>query len=232
MSDKNIQDIFNEAEDTILKQIIDAQEGKLGLEELKQSGEPPPPDVLEKWNKGLDALECQQRKTARKHHWLRRVVVVAAVLALLLLPSAAVRNALHNLYISVMERYTQVQLNEPVEQIVSRWKNAYLPSYLPGGFSLTDANNSGDAIFLEYSNSDEERITFYQYNDQSNSRLDTQDAEDLQTCEIGELTGHRYRKAELCTLYWSNGELNFSIEFKSSIVTWDEIIKMAESMEQ
>lgn len=161
----------------------------------------------------------------------RLVVVVAAVLALLLLPSAAVRNALHNLYISVMERYTQVQLNEPVEQIVSRWKNAYLPSYLPEGFSMSDADNSGEMIFIEYADANDNRITFYQYGIDSSIRLDTEGANEALPCQIGDGVGKLYEKEARTALYWSNGEQSFSVEFSSKIMQ-DEIIKMAESMEQ
>lgn len=123
-------------------------------------------------------------------------------------------------------------MTEPVGEIVSRWKDAYVPTYTPTGFAMSDAINTGNILFLEYANSNGDRISVYQYGENNNIRLDTENAGTIQSCEIGTKPGQIYTKGEMSTLYWSNGERSFSIEFKSSIVTWDEIVEMAESMEQ
>lgn len=231
---REIQDILDTHEDLAFQEIIDEQEGKLGLDEHATFSTAPPDAVLKNWTRELNKLSRHQHSNVRPPKWGRRVLAGAAALVVVLCVSVeAFRVELYNLYASVMSKCTQIQLNEPLEVIVGRWNDVLIPTVIPQGFVLSDADHSSDMVFLEYLNSSTgERIRYYQYAADNHLRLDTELAGEKRACIIGAQTGYIFEKNGQSTLYWSIDNSAFSIEFTTSAVAEAEIVKMAESIAQ
>ena len=224
-----LRDLLEQSEDALLQALIDEAEGELGQAELKELAGEPPSAEYAKWRQALHRRTAPKRAGVSKR-WLRVVVAAAIIAALLLLTVAAVRYQMLNFIERVYEQFTQLQPDTSAEARVAGWGDIYLPSYLPEGFFISSAWESGDTKIIEYTNSPGDRIIYYQYDCGSSLRLDSEDA-DKRACQVGGIDAWILEKDGLCTLYWWNETGIFSLEFTSGSVPETEIEQIAESLQ-
>ncbi|MCQ4864940.1 DUF4367 domain-containing protein [Pseudoflavonifractor phocaeensis] len=229
----NLKDIVEQSQEEALQRIIDRQEGKLAREELKEPGPAPTVEELAHWSSELDRLEQDaSRKGLSRRKWGMRLIVVAALLgALLALSVGAIRAGILNLFIDAQEQFTQITTSQSPERVVAGWRQFYLPSSLPDGYTMSSPINDEDMKSIEYSNSAGERILYYQYSPNSNIRLDTEKADKQYYDSIIGETAYLFEKGALSTLYWSTDGYILSIEFNPASVTSEDILDMAKSVQ-
>lgn len=222
---KSIRELLEQSEDELFQQIIDEQEGQLGIEEARRLGGPSQ-DELARWKERLGALE--KRTNQRRRNWKRIAITAAIIAAVLTITVLAVRTDLLNFIETVQEQFTQFSTETP-EDTVSEWPDAYLPSYVPTGYIMSDAVDNGGIRAVEYANSRGVRFTFYHYGTDTNIRIDTENA-DKERIYIGTAKGYLVRKGSLSTLYWSTGAASFSIEYDPTEISNHDIQLIAESV--
>lgn len=222
---KSIQELLEQSEDQLFQQIVDEQEGLLGIEESKRLGSPSE-EELAQWTARLNKLAAK----AAPHRRRKRLVVVVAIIAALLAVSVlAYQVDLLNFVETVQEQFTQLSPSDPPENTVSAWVGAYCPEYVPDGYMMSDAVDNGDTKAIEYTSTEGVRFMFYQSGGDTNIRIDTEAAE-LSDCRIGDVTGRLVRKDGLSTLFWSTTGASFSIEYDASRTSDQEIQQLAESV--
>ena len=226
----DLYEVLERGEDAMFQQVIDEVEGQLGLAESENRMERPTEKEYTQWKTQLDKLARARGKPFINRRWLQRTAFVAAVLILLFsLTAAALKLQLFNFVEVTRERFTQIQPIDLAESRVAEWTDVYLPSYLPDGFFVSDAFESGDAKIIEYADLEGARIIFYQYGPGSGIRLDSEDA-DKQMCQIGGQDAWILQKNTRCILYWYDNTCAFSLEYSMETVSELEITQMAESL--
>lgn len=128
------------------------------------------------------------------------------------------------------EKYTQTQLTDPPEAQVRGWSQAYLPGYVPEGFTVSDCFNGEDFKSIEYADVSGTRFTFYQYNASASIRIDTEAADKAMEQTISGHTAYQFQKGGLSTVYWSNGALIFYVQFDQGALPEPEIIQFANGL--
>lgn len=216
---------MEQSQDQLFQQIIDEQEGRLGIEEARRLGGPPE-EALTRWTTELDKI-----KDKRPGHWKRTVVIAAIIAAAMAMAVSVLATNFDflNIVETIQEQFTQFSPDKSPEIIVSKWSGAYLPEYVPAGYMMSDAVESTDIRAVEYTNSEGIRFTFNQYSGNTNLRIDTETAETT-GCHVGTEDGRLVRKGSQSTLYWNSVDTAFSIVYDPANITDDEARQIAESV--
>lgn len=223
-----IQDLLEQSEDRLFQRIVDEQEGGLGLTEAART-DGPSQAALDQWTARLDKLEQQQPSpTARRRNWTRLALVAAILAAVLALSAMAFHKDILNVVETVRARFTQLSPVELPETVVAGWMDAYLPTYIPDDYMMSDATDTGDFRFVEYTDPQGNCFAFYHYGSDTVAHVDTE-AADTQSCQIGIWPGLLVKKDGLSTLYWSIENTSFSIEYDSAQINDKTVLKIADS---
>lgn len=215
--------MLEQSEDQLFQQIVDQQEGLLGIEESKRLGSPSE-EELAQWIARLDKLVAKAAPYRRR----KRLVVVAAIIAALLVVSVlAYQVDILNFVETIQKQFTQLSPSDPPENTVSAWIGAYCPEYVPEGYMMSDAVDNGDIKAIEYTNSEGVRFTFYQSGGNTISRIDTEAAGRV-NCLVGANEGYLVRKSGQTQLLWQTTNAAFCIVFSDT--PEEEILKTAESL--
>lgn len=125
---KSIQELLEQSEDRLFQQIVDEQEGLLGIEESKAL-EGPGEEALVRWNARLNKLA---EKPASHRRWRRTAVVAAIIAALLAVSVLAYQVDILNFVETIQKQFTQLSPSDPPENTVSAWIGAYCPDHMRG----------------------------------------------------------------------------------------------------
>ncbi len=162
-------------------------------------------------------------------------LIIILGISILAVGVEAFRLKLFNFMIKVQEQYTSVKMedynplpNDPLNSL-QNYEDAYIPTYVPKGFSIINAIVQDEIKVIVYTNSIGEEIIFNQYDDiNTDLRIDTQIAR-TDRIFVNGVEGIFIEKDDMYTLVWHNNESIFTLTAK---VDKNELIKMAESVEK
>lgn len=220
---KDLRELMESAEDDLFQAVVDRMERL----EAAEPGPEPPAEVLARWQAALDKLEPAPAPRSRRKLGLR-IALAAAILAGLFLFGAHALQLLNWIEIQ-RETYTQIQAppESTAEEIVSGWSGACLPSYVPEGYHMSHAMDGTDFKAIEYADTEGHRLVFYQYSDSSSVRIDTESAEKRTDCTINGRTAYLIQTEAAGTLYWTDGQQIFFLEYEPDCLDDAEAVNMA-----
>lgn len=156
--------------------------------------------------------------------------MAAIILIAMLVGAVAYAAQRLGLFVSIQEKFTQIQTSQGPDALVNTWADAPIPSYMPSGFFISDATDSDGLRIIEYANSAGARYTIYLYNASASAQIDTENADKQEQIKIGDSIAYLVEKDDLSTLCWSISPMLVSIEFRPEVIPLDEIAAVAESM--
>jgi hypothetical protein len=177
------------------------------------------------------------RKEYRPHRILGKAAIAllaaVALFAILMLTVDAFRVRVLNLLIKTEPKYTSVQLTDeaaaPQEgRPVLDWKNAYVPTYIPDGYAVSDVLNSDACKKIVFANP--KTSDSFQYVDYSNMdfvTLDSENADLVRQVKINGSDGTLIVKNTNISLAWAQDHHLFMI---LGNLGQDEAIKTAENV--
>ena len=227
---KTLQEMLEESQDELFQQMVDRQEGRVGLAETKNNPGPTQSE-LDQWNRKLDKLAADMEKSGahRAKSW-RRLGVVAAIAVLLMIGTvAALQIRILNVVETIQEKFTQLSPEKTAEETVESWEDAWLPAFIPEDFMLSDAVESEGVRAAEYTNSEGVQFTLYQYAEDTMLQLDTEDAV-VSDCPIGESMGQVIQKGGWAALYWDNSNVVLCLEYDPGEISANIIQQVARSV--
>ncbi|NLO48101.1 MAG: DUF4367 domain-containing protein [Clostridiales bacterium] len=166
----------------------------------------------------------------------------AAILAIIIAFSVAFmtvdafRVNVLNLLISIEPEYTTIQLTERREGngennngLVVNWSQAYVPSYIPEGFEVSDSIVTQSIKRMVFTDEQNETrfITYTIFGSSSTVAVDTENAQVNETIKIGGRDGMLVIKNSVVTLAL---EMNGHLILIQGMISRDEIINIAESI--
>jgi hypothetical protein len=201
----------------------------------------PSEEAKQKFRKMLKRHSFRQKVRNVLHTSYRYSKNVAAILfAVLLVFSTsilsvrAMRTKVLNWFIQMGDQYTEIGLDEKEntagDNINVNWVNAYAPSYIPKGFSISSLNNGKNMKSIEYKNEKEGIIVFQQMDNNANQNIDTEDAEKIEKITVQGEKGLLVNKNDLITVAWHNDTYMFTLSTKSDGLQNEEVLKIAESV--
>lgn len=218
------------------------QEGKKLRQEIEQRH---PEDRIYPNELQMKRLKKQIEKELNRGRWLRRwqhlvplanalaVIILAAVITLsvLVVNVEAVRNRVFNVFLTKNPESTVYQLEEEFPGEASTVLEAspgYWPSYVPEGYRLVKRDVSDQTAQTVYMCGEEQYLSLAEAPAGAKVYLDSENAEREEMilinghdCLLIEKNGH-------LLLTWSVNERIFTL---SSVLSLDEVIKVAESVE-
>lgn len=148
----------------------------------------------------------------------------------------AVRVKVVNLFLSVQDSYTEINLqdhngeNIVGDKLYINWKNAYVPTKIPKEFFISKLINSDNMKSVEYSDSKENIILFQQRDENSNMNMDTEDSEVIEKVSINNLQGVLITKDNLITITWVENSFLFILSADENIISKEVILEIASSV--
>lgn len=238
---EQLKEINNSYEDRIfslaMKNISAESEGKiLYKENMMQSViELPPPEAKERFTRLLDRHLKNQRKNMRKGKLLRKVVLivaaVVAVFAVAMLTVSAFRAQVLNLFMKPEQKYTYVQITdsaaEPsVSSLPVDWKNAYMPTYIPDGYKVTNVKNVSNYKSIRF-DKDTSNFYFAEHNSKNGMALNTETAPLVKPISVNGHDGSLVQKDDILSITWEMDNRLFLIYGN---ISQEELVKIAESV--
>lgn len=247
-SEQERQKLYDAYEENLFRLIMhDAaeKEGKLFREENEQlKNDPeyvPSPESINKFYKQLDACSNKHKKSAPK--WfiskeIRRVSIVLLAIIIVFFTTMvtvpAFSTGVMNLLINMQAKYTSFQLDDnnsgsDSESLIVNWTNAYIPTYIPDGYDVSDISFSESLKKLTFKNKQDENlyIIYTEHDASTTIAIDTEGASLVKTVEINGRDGTLVVKDSLVTIAWNINDKLFFIQSQTSM---DETIKIAESV--
>ncbi|MEA4933566.1 MAG: DUF4367 domain-containing protein [Lawsonibacter sp.] len=228
---KKEQELYDNYEDALFRLAMSQvaeEEGKLLMENMEQldSSEYLPSKELDARLLKLIDRELKKKKdeNARKHTHLalkRSLMVIAAVFMLFsisLLTVSAFRLQVFNFMLGIKDKYTSFQLqdnssSQSSSQMFADWENAYMPTYLPDGYSVGDFNNNNHSksILLTNKQDDNLDIIYSEYDTSTNLEMDTENASVLKSILINGNMGTLIVKDKFVTVVWAMDNRMFTV---------------------
>jgi len=247
MDQESLQEEYEEIKLKLLMARFAELEGKTLLEEsLELSKDPfylPTEEAKQTFVRRLNRYFTQMylKKAARRlvPMGYKKVAVVLSLFIVILLTSflsvEAVRVKVLNMFIQVEREYTEIRLGQDSQRyedshIQIDWDNAYVPSKIPKGFRITKVTNNETLKSIKYENENKDYILFQQNNEHSSANADTEESDEVTHTTIQGEDGLVIRKKDLITIVWQNKTRLFLIMGKSTSVSKEELIQMAESV--
>ena len=247
---KNIYDfdkITEEYEDRLFElvmQDVAEKEGKMILEEYESyKNDPeymPSNESIAKFTKLLDQELKKSRKGKKKRRNSRIMsrIAVAALAILVVFFSAvlsvrAFRVQVLNFLINVESKYTSVQLgdngNDGNQGLAVNWTNAYVPTYIPDGFEITNVSNTDAVKTIIYTNKKDNSLTiiYSEYTSGGTVAIDTEGTSTVQKIKINGNDGTFSIKNDTVTISWIMDGRLFSVQGQLS---QEEAEKLADSV--
>lgn len=216
------QEIYANYEDAVFRLAVHKaaeQEGKRLMEEAHLTDDDfEYTPTAESRDRFLKLLDYELKRTVMKEHRLKRIhlkrltVVLAAVIALIsisLMTVDAFRVKVFNFVLGINEKYTSMQMqdnggNEAVSKMIVDWKNAYVPTYIPDGYEVSDVFNTEDLKSITFKNKSDANmdIIFTETASVSNLEIDTEDASSFSTIMINGNKGILTTKNNVVAVAW------------------------------
>lgn len=214
-------------------------------DDKESDGEEPviiPPEFDERMKKLIhryEGVEKRKRAGKRARKVLARVAVILLILGgslgILTTVSQAAKVKVYNFIIKVEEKFTSIHFIEKggdsgtsgVKGIPSDWHDVYVPTYVPDGFEVVNAEDVGLIKIIDYKNSKGETITFDESPIESDkTEVDTENAY-VEKVEVNGNEGLLIEKKGYTTLVWHN---NDDVFYLRAQLDKSEVFKMAESV--
>ncbi len=238
LSDKSIQEDY---EDIVFRKIMSIhleEESKQILEEMKNNKSDEKPDT-DKIRKLIKKNERREQRNILAKYFKKAFLLVASfcLVAIISLSSVvvafadvreAVTDIIYHLVFEENERYTVVSVGETtgfVNPEIYDWEGAYAPTYMPEGFVYTEKIVIDESYSIQY-RKDDDFIVMKQFKNSSYT-VDTERAEEIQYIEINNSDAIVILKNGETTLSWSSGNTFF---WMYSNIETEEVIKIAKNM--
>lgn len=240
--------LYEEYEDSLFKLIMhDAteKEGKLFLEEkekLKNTSDSlPSGEGFKRFNQQLDAHLKKPKAYAKRQRILKalnRTAVAALAVIVIFFTTVgtvqAVRIKVLNFLMDIQPEYTSFQLKDSGGgseggNLVVNWTNAYIPTYIPEGYKVSNISSSESykRIIFENQQDKESHIIYTELSGANSPRVDTEDASEFETVSINGHKGTIMIKNSMVTIVW---EMNSSIFMVQSQTGKDTAMRIAEGV--
>jgi hypothetical protein len=238
--------LYEEYEDSLFKLVmhdVAEKEGQLFLEEKeKLKDDPaflPSKEAVQKFSQLLDAHLKKPKAYARRQHILKALNKVAVVMLIVLVilcttvvTVQAVRVKVLNFLMDIQQEYTSFELKKNDNGLEGGgaaidWHNAYVPTYIPDGYKVSDSSNSEFLRRIEFRNPQGSFITYMELSKGNKPALDTENASTIETVSINGHEGTVVVKNSLVTIIWSMNDRMFMIRAQTEK---DMAVKMAEGV--
>ncbi|MCB8818102.1 DUF4367 domain-containing protein [Desulfosporosinus shakirovi] len=238
--------LYEEYEDSMFRLVMhDAaeKEGKLFLaekEKLRNAPESlPSEETFKRFSKQLEGQLKKHKAYARRRRMFKALnkiaVAMLAVIVILfttVVTVQAVRVRALNFLMDIQPKYTSFQLKESDSGSdnggsVVGWTNAYVPTYIPDGYKVSNSSNGKLLKKIEFKNQQGSLITYTELSEGSSPALDTENASDFETVSINGHKGTLAVKNSLVTIIWEMNNGMFMIRAQTSK---DTAMKMAEGV--
>lgn len=239
--------IMEEYEDRLFElvmQDVAEKEGKMLLEEYESyKNDPeymPSKESIVKFTKLLDQELKKSRKVKKKRSISRVMskVAVAALAVIIVFSSAmltihAFRVQVLNFLINVESKYTSVRLGDDGDAgnqgLAVSWTNAYVPTYVPVGFEITNVSSTDAVKTIIYTNHKDNSLTiiYREYTSGNTVAIDTEGSSTVQKIKINGNEGTFSIKNDTVTISWTMDGRLFSVQGQLSR---EEAEKLADSV--
>ncbi|HWP97363.1 MAG TPA: DUF4367 domain-containing protein [Syntrophomonadaceae bacterium] len=158
------------------------------------------------------------------------LLVLVALLAVSVVTVEAARIKVLNFFVNMQEKYTQIHLSDKTEEPVDNsinWEDAYVPTDIPSGYSIHKSLNNKGLKTIEYANDDNGVIVYQQFNENFESNIDTENADEIKKITIQGHKGLFVSKGDKRMITWSNDTYVFLI---TTNLQEESLIKIAESV--
>lgn len=247
MDQESLQKDYEEIKIKLLMARFAELEGKVLLEENEELGNDPfylPSEeakqtFLKRLNRYFTRLYMKRAAKRLFPIGYKKVAAALSLFIIIFLTSffsvEAVRIKVLNMFIQVEREYTEIRLGQDSQQyednhIQIDWDNAYVPTKIPKGYSITKVTNNETLKIIKYENEDKDFVLFQQNNEHSGANVDTEESDEVLHTTIQGEDGLVIRKKDLITVVWQNKTRLFVIMGKSPSVSKEELIEMAESV--
>lgn len=236
--------LYEEYEDSLFKLIMhDAaeKEGKLFLEEkekLKNAAESlPSAEAFKRFRQQLDAHFKKPQAYARRQRILKalnRFAVAMLVVIVLLFTTVASVEALRvkvlNFLMDIQPEYTSFELKDNDNgsdggSSTIDWHKAYVPTYIPAGYEISDISNGKLLRKIEFKNQQGSFITYTELSEGNKPALDTENASAFETVSINGHEGTLVVKDSLVTIIWEMNNRMFMIRAQAEKNTAIKVAK-------
>ncbi|MGI6650038.1 MAG: DUF4367 domain-containing protein [Bacillota bacterium] len=238
--------LYEEYEDSLFKLVmhdVAEKEGQLFLEEKeKLKDDPaflPSKEAVQKFSQQLDAHLKKPKAYAKRQRILKALNKVAVVMLIVLVilcttvvTVQAVRVRVLNYLMDIQQEYTSFELKNNDNgseggSVAIDWHNAYVPTYIPDGFEVSNSTNSELLKRIEFKNSQGSFITYTELSEGNKPALDTENASTFEAVSINGHEGTVVVKNSLVTIIWSMNDRMFMIRAQTDKET---AVKMAEGV--
>ena len=236
--------LYEEYEDSLFKLIMhDAaeKEGKLFLEEkekLKNTSESlPSAEAFKRFSQQLDAHLKKPQAYARRQRILKalnRLAIAMLVMIVLLFTTVASVEALRakvlNFLMDIQSEYTSFELKDNDNgsdggSSTIDWHKAYVPTYIPAGYEISDISNGKLLRKIEFKNQQGSFITYTELSEGNKPALDTENASAFETVSINGQEGTLVVKDSLVTIIWEMNNRMFMIRAQAEKNTAIKVAK-------
>jgi len=205
-------------------------------EEMKSDHEGPSPESIKKFSKLLDSYLKKEKKAHKKNHTLNMLgkaavamLSVIIIFSTMMLTVQAFRIRVLNFLISIEPEYTSYQLNDADEeqnnaQLIIDWKNAYVPTYIPEGYTIGEMSYSDSIKKITMENTNGSYIIYTEFESKNNITVDTENASLIETVTINGQDGTLSIKDSITTIVWEMDNHLFIVQGQLSS---DEAIEIA-----
>ncbi|KUO62244.1 MAG: hypothetical protein APF84_12785 [Gracilibacter sp. BRH_c7a] len=245
--------LYEEYEDSLFRLVMHDTaeiEGKLLLtekEKLKNDQETVPTEkTVQRFSRQLNTNLKKNRTVAARRSFLkmlnRSAVAMLAVIVILGTTVASVealRVRVLNLWMDIKPEYTSFQLKEngsnpdkgrpgsSTDPHVG-WAKAYVPTYIPEGFTVSDSSNHEEYKKILYKNQQGKVIIYTEHGEGTNFAVDTENADVVKTVGINGHKGTLVEKNSTVTIVWAMDNRMFVIQ---ALTDEETAMKIAEGVE-
>ena len=238
LSDKSIQEDY---EDIVFRKIMSIhleEESKQILEEMKNNKSDEKPDT-DKIRKLIKKNERREQRNILAKYFKKAFLLVASfcLVAIISLSSVvvafadvreAVTDIIYHLVFEENEKYTLVSVGETtgfVDPEIYDWEGAYAPTYMPSGFNFVYRDDMDGYHSVEYTK--EDKYIYITQFETASFTLDTENADKVEYINIKNSDAILAIKNEIVTLSWTSGKTMFWIY---SNISSEDVIKIAENI--
>lgn len=158
-------------------------------------------------------------------------LVISLGIVLMLIVSFQVE-AVRNTFLNFVDQFEGVQISVKQSpestQFHIGWDNFNILEEIPGGFVRGEININTKEIKINSVHTNDSYILFKQYDDHAGLNLDTDNADEVRRVNINGEKGIAMKKNDIQTVAWQMGDLSFVITAKSTELSLEQLIIMAE----
>lgn len=187
-----------------------------------------------------DKLHRNETKKLRKHliKIIARVTIIFMVIITVsfisIISVEALRSNFINFLMTFAPQYTEIQLQEEelVGNIITggqsiKFNNQFIPTYIPSSFVIKSISVNDVETEILYVGSNDRYINFMVFSKDNITKVDTENADKIETINIGINNGILIEKDGLLKVSWADGGYYFIL---LGNIDKDEAIKIAQSV--